>query len=134
MSHFTEVKTEIRDWTSLLDALDDLKIAYEYDPAGVTVRGWRGSTETMPLSIQTGTRYDVGVRAQEDGTLEFVADWWALENEHKQPQDGFMNPINQRYAYHQVKKTMQAKGFSLVEETSQEDGSVRMVVRRWTGG
>ena len=131
MSHFTRVQTDLRSLDSLGEALTDLDIEFERAEAGVRVRGWRGNEESMAMSIRTGTGYDIGVRQAADGSLDLVADWWALETEKGITQESFMDRIRQRYAYRQVRSSLEAQGYGTAEEVQDEDGSIRLLVRRW---
>ena len=46
--------------------------------------------------------------------------------------DRFLNMVTQRYAYHTVLSTTKAQGFHVTEEAKAEDGSIRLVVQRWS--
>ena len=96
----------------------------------VTVRGYRGDTLQAALSIDMG-RYDVGVVANADGTFDITADWWGVETTKGVSEDEFKHQLNQRYQYHNVKEACDAKGYALEEEVNEEDGSIRLVVRKW---
>ncbi|HXE72556.1 MAG TPA: DUF1257 domain-containing protein [Candidatus Nitrosotenuis sp.] len=37
----------------------------------------------------------------------------------------------QQYAYHQIVSQMKQRGFSKIEETVEEDGTIRLTLRRW---
>lgn len=39
--------------------------------------------------------------------------------------------ISQQYAYHQVVSDLKARGFDKVEESQDEDGTIRLRLRRW---
>ena len=43
---------------------------------------------------------------------------------------GFVHQVTQRYAYHTVVEQTEARGFGRVEEETQADGSIRLVMRR----
>jgi len=128
MSHFSQIKTQIRNLSSLKAALTDLAIDWKPGPADV--RGYQGQTETAEVVIQQDNQYDVGFRWN-GKEYELVADlqYW------KQPWtvNGFLNQVSQRYAYHTVLNTTSQEGFQLAEEQENEDGSLRLVVQRWSG-
>lgn len=44
-----------------------------------------------------------------------------------------LDGITQQYAYHQVVSELKARGFSKVEETREEDGTLHLRLRRWDG-
>jgi len=127
MSHFSQIKTQIRNLSSLQAALDDLKINWKPGPA--TVRGYQGQTHSAEVVIEQENQYDVGFRW--NGTeYELVADlqYW------QQPLtvNGFLNQVSQRYAYHTVMNATSQQGFQVAEEQKNEDGSLRLVVQRWS--
>ena len=59
MSHFTEVKTKIKDTELLKESLSQLNLTYEHDANGVAVRGFVGDTVQCEFKIDTGTKYDI---------------------------------------------------------------------------
>lgn len=44
-----------------------------------------------------------------------------------------LDGITQQYAYHQVVSELKSRGFSKVEESREEDGTLRLRLRRWDG-
>lgn len=130
MSHFSRIKTQVRSLVSLKCALEDLGLEFEEAVGLVRVRGWLGAEELAQLVIKTGTKYDIGVRATATGEYELVADWWALE-EHGVKQEGFVQRLVQRYAYHEVRTQAEAQGYSIEDEQIEEDGTIRLRVIAW---
>ena len=45
--------------------------------------------------------------------------------------DKFLNQINQRYAYNSILQVSEKEGFHFTESESNQDGSVRLVLRRF---
>ena len=43
----------------------------------------------------------------------------------------FKHQLSQRYQYHNVKQACEEKGYAVEEEVNEEDGSIRLVVRKW---
>lgn len=129
MSHFTTVKSKIRDMQCLQLALDDLNYEYETSEEGVQVRGYLGELETADLVIKASKTYDVGVRKTQEG-FELLADWWGVETTHGLTEEEFVNQITQRYAYHKVVKEVKARGFSL-EVEEEENDTIQLTVRKW---
>ncbi len=127
MSHFSTVKTQIRNLGSLQSALNDLGV--DWKPGSATVRGYRGQTRNAEVIIEQKNNYDVGFswNGQE---YELVADleYW------QQPLsvNSFLKEVTQRYAYHTVMSETANQGFHLTEEQKNEDGSIRLVVQRWS--
>jgi hypothetical protein len=127
MSHFSNIKTQIRNLASLESALTDLGVDWKTGPR--TVRGYQGQTRTAEVVIEQNNDYDIGF-SWNGKEYELVADlqyWqqqWSL--------DGFLNRVTQRYAYHTVMNETSKQGFQVAEHQQNEDGSIRLVVQRWS--
>ena len=126
MSHFSQIKTQIRNLTSLESALNDLGIDWKSGPR--KVRGYRGQTTDAQVAIEQDNGYDIGFswNGQE---YELVADlqYW----QQNLTVNGFLNQITQRYAYHTVMNETAKQGFQVAETQNQADGSIRLVLQRW---
>lgn len=126
MSHFSQIKTQIRNLESLKSALTDADISWK--PGPVQVRGYRGQTQMADLVIEQDNGYDVGFswNGQE---YELVADlqYW------NQPLsvEGFINRVTQGYAYQTVMNESSRQGFQVAEQETNRDGSIRLVLQRW---
>jgi hypothetical protein len=128
MSHFSQIKTQIRNRPALESALSDLDMAWK--PGPQAVKGYQGQTQTADVVIEQNNGSGIGFRW--NGTeYELVADlelWnqaWSVER--------FLDKVSQRYAYHAVIQSATAQGFQVTEEQQQQDGSLRLVVQRWQG-
>ncbi|AFY72321.1 Protein of unknown function (DUF1257) [Synechococcus sp. PCC 7502] len=127
MSHFSQVKTQIRTLEPLQKALTDLGLSWK--PAA-SAKSDRGQTVTAEVVIPQENGYDIGFKwnGQE---YELVADmhyWqqpWTVES--------FLNKVSQRYAVQTVMTESAHKGFALTEQQQQQDGSIRLVLQRWHG-
>ncbi len=128
MSHFSHIKTQIRNLESLQSALSDLGVDWKSGPT--EVRGYQNQTRMAQVTIQQENGYDVGFswNGQE---YEMVADlqfWqqaWSV--------DRFLSLVTQRYAYHTVIHATGEQGFQLAEQQQNQDGSIRLVLQRWNG-
>ncbi|HEY9737341.1 MAG TPA: DUF1257 domain-containing protein [Trichocoleus sp.] len=130
MSHFSQIKTKIRNLESLQAALTDLGTDWKSGP--VEVRGYQGQTQVADVVIEQNNGYDIGFRRNSaTNEYELVADlqYW------QQPLtvDGFLNQVTQRYAFHTVINESSKQGFQISEQQVNNDGSIRLVVQRWNG-
>ncbi len=128
MSHFSQIKTKLRNLSSLQLALSDAGVSWQSGPRAV--RGYRGDTQTAEVVIEQDNGYDVGFKRNEQtGDYELVADlqYW------QQPLsvEGFINQVTQRYAYHTVLNESASQGFQVAEQVDSKDGSIRLVLQRW---
>ncbi len=128
MSHFSTIKTQIRNLDSLQSALSVLGVDWKAGPQ--PVRGYQGQTQTAEVVIEQDNGYDVGFswNGQE---YELVADlqYW------QQPLtvNRFLSQVTQHYAMDTVLKATAEQGFQVAEQVKNQDGSVRLVVQRWNG-
>jgi hypothetical protein len=127
MSHFSQIKTQLRHLPALQSALTDLGINWK--PGPEQVAGYRGQTHTAELVIDQDNGYGVGF-SWNGNEYELVADldfWkqaWSV--------DRFLNKVTQRYAYHTVVNTTAQQGFQVAEQQQKADGTIRLVVQRWS--
>jgi Protein of unknown function (DUF1257) len=127
MSHFSQIKTQIRNLESLKDALSDLGVDWKSGPR--EVRGYQGLTESAEVTVEQQNGYDIGFKWN-GKEYELVADlqYW----QQSLSVDGFLRQVTQRYAYHTVVKETTRVGFQVSEQQKNEDGSIRLVVQRWS--
>ncbi|MDJ0677843.1 MAG: DUF1257 domain-containing protein [Calothrix sp. MO_167.B42] len=127
MSHFSQIKTQIRNLESLQSALSDLGI--QWKPGASEVRGYRGQTHAAELAIEQDNGYDLGFKWN-GKEYELVADlqYWQQDL----TVEGFLRKITQRYAYRTVLKETEKIGFQVAEQQENTDGSIRLVVQRWS--
>ena len=127
MSHFSNIKTKIRNLSSLKAALSDMEIDWKAGPK--SVRGYQGQTHNAEIVVEQDNNYDIGFswNGQE---YELVSDlqYW------QQPLtvDAFLQKVTQRYAYQTVLAESNKQGFQVAEQQKNEDGSIRLVVQRWS--
>lgn len=128
MSHFSQIKTQIRNLISLQAALTNLGIDWKAGPE--QVRGYQGQTRNAEVAIEQENGYDIGF-SWNGSEYELVADlqfWqqaWSV--------DRFLQKVTQRYAFHTVMSETAKQGFQVTEQQQNEDGSIRLVVQRWRG-
>ena len=128
MSHFSTVKTELRQLEPLVKALEDM--GYAPDQGERPVRGYRGQTVTADLAIAVQDGGDIGFRwntTSESYELVTDLDLWKQQI----PVERFLSKLTQRYALNTVLAATAKEGFQVAEQTQSEDGSIELVVTRW---
>ncbi len=127
MSHFSNIKTKIRNLDFLKAALNDSDV--DWKDATVVVRGYQDQIHQADLVVEQNNNYDFGF-SWNGSEYELVADlqYW------QQPLtvDGFLRQVTQRYAYNTVVKETANQGFTITEQAKNQDGSIRLVVQRWS--
>ena len=128
MSHFSTVKTELRQLEPLVQALEDL--GFKPDQGEQPVRGYRGQTVTADLAVSMDHGGDLGFRWNaQTGAYELVTDLdlW----KQTIPVERFLSKLTQRYALNSVLRASDSEGFQVAEQQIKQDGSIELVVTRW---
>ena len=128
MSHFSTVKTELRQLEPLVQALEDL--GYSPEQGERPVRGYRGQTVTADLADAMQEGGDLGFRWNaQSGAYELVTDLdlW----KQTIPIERFLAKLTQRYALNTVLTATSHEGFQVSEQHVAQDGSIELVVTRW---
>jgi len=129
MSHFSTVKTELRDRAALLEALADL--GHTPREGALSVRGYQGQTQAADLAIGQPNGADIGFRLNPDtGAYELVADLELWKQ--PVPVERFLAQLSQRYALRSILAASEEEGFQVAEQNRSVDGTIELVVTRWT--
>lgn len=123
MSHFTTVKTQIKDVEALRLAVQEL--GFELLENAVA-RGYGGQTTHGELVIKLPGPYDVALQKQADGTYAIVTDWWEGHVARHIGKNG--GKLLQAYGYHKVAIEARKRGLS-VHRQVQKDGSLRVTIQ-----
>lgn len=110
----------------LLQALKDL--GYIYEEGEVDVRGFAAARAKAEIKVRAGGLLgrEIGFRKASE-SYEIVADWWGLGGPKR---DEFQQQVTQRYAYQAARAKLEAQGFNLITEQVEQDGQIRLVLRR----
>ena len=130
MSHFTTVKTQIKDIVLLKQVLKDLNYQFTEAKVGqkVHVRGYLHQQAEADIVIHASKSYDIGVDVDEEG-VSFVADWWGVETTRGVSEDEFMKEVTRRYSYLKVMQELRKKGYTY--EETQEKQKIHLKVTTW---
>jgi len=123
VSHFARIETKIVVKDYLKMALEDLGLRCQ--EGEVEVRGWGGQRARVELKVRVPGG-EIGFVRQGD-FYEMVADWWGIRGFR---QEEFLQKLTQRYTYHAAREKLRQEGFELASEQVEEDGSIRLVLRR----
>ncbi|WP_321504852.1 DUF1257 domain-containing protein [uncultured Methanoregula sp.] len=131
MSHYSRVKTAFHNRKALVACL--IKLGYQVETDTV-IKGHHGE-HTVDIAAKNRQGYGIGFVKGQDGSYDMVADWWGVSgtDEQKILQDlsRQAESIQKEYARKMILEQTAREGYELVSETNEEDGSVRIVVRRW---
>ena len=128
MSHFSAIRTKIRNKPELQEALELLQYnVLEDQELKVTgAHGIKHETVTADLAIAK----DIGFRLNPmTNEYELVAD---LETWNQPiPVERFIDKVNQQYARMTIHNQVKDMGFQIEEEWEIDDNSIELVVTRW---
>ena len=128
MSHFSAIKTKIRNKPELQEALELLQytVVEDQELRVTGAHGIKHETVTADLAIAK----DIGFRLNPmTNEYELVAD---LETWNQPiPVERFIDKVNQQYARMTIHNSVKKMGFQIEEEWEMEDNSIEMVVTRW---
>ena len=128
MSHFSAIKTKIRNKPELQQALELLQYNVEEDQE-LKVTGAHGiKHETVVADLAIAK--DIGFRLNPmTNEYELVAD---LETWNQPiPVERFIDKVNQQYARMTIHNSVKKMGFQIEEEWEMDDNSIELVVTRW---
>ena len=126
MSHFTKIKTKLYDLEILKKSLSDLNFDWAAD--NKEVRGYQGQKHSAEIVLKQENQHDIGFKWN-GKEYELVTDlmFWSQSSSV----DKFLNQITQRYAYNSILQVSEKEGFHFTESENNQDGSVRLVLRRF---
>ena len=128
MSHFSTIKTQIREIKSLTKALNQL--GYTTNQEQNSIKGYNGQYTTVDLSLDLPSNTKVGFKWDKDANAyELVTDLqlWNLDI----PVERFISKVTQLYAYHTIISKTKNDGYQLVEQKNKNDGSIELVLTKW---
>ena len=126
MSHFTKIKTKLYNLNILKKSLSDLKL--EWTAENQEVRGYKGQKQQAEIVIHQDNNYDLGFKWN-GNEYELVADLMFWDQTYSV--DKFLNQIHQRYAFNLITKVSEEQSLQFVEAENQEDGSIRLLLRKF---
>ena len=126
MSHFTSIKTKLYDRATIEKSLSDLNIKWETEVNAV--RGYKNQEESAEIVIRQNNNHDIGFKWN-GNEYELVTDlmFW----DQKYSVNKFLNQVNQRYAFNLITKVSEEQSFQYVEAENQQDGSIRLLLRKY---
>ncbi len=122
MSHFTEIKTQIKDIEALRLACREMGLTLLQN---AEARGYYENTTKGEYVVQLKGPYDIAVNKQPDGTFGLTADLWQAHVEKEVGQN--YGKLLQLYGVHKAMIEARKKGLSVMRKQKQ-DGSIKLVL------
>ena len=128
MSHFSTIKTQLKETEPLIGALNNL--GYTINKEEHFVKGYRGRSTAVDISMNLPGNTKVGFKWDNNSnTYELVTDLdlWKFEI----PVERFISKVTQMYAYQTIISKTQEDGYQIVEQKNKNDGSIELVLTKW---
>ena len=125
MSHFSTIKTKIKNKPELIEALQLLQ--YEVQENQELINPIDHQHEKVKVDVSIGN--DIGFRLNNNGEYELVADIQTWKD--PVPPKRFVEKVTQQYARMTVHNQVKEMGFKVEEEWEMDDNSIELVVTRW---
>jgi len=128
MSHFSTIKTQLKDAEPLIKALNNL--GYMINQEEKFVKGYKGKFTAVDISMNLPGETKVGFKWDNNSNAyELVTDLdlWKFEL----PVERFISKVTQMYAYETIISKTKEDGYQIVEQKNQNDGSIELVLTKW---
>jgi len=122
MSHFTTIKTQIKDITALRSACEEMKLPLLQN---TTARGFAEQTLKGDFVIRLKGPYDIAVNPQPDGAFGLTTDWW--DGHVAQEVGPNFGKLLQLYGVHKATAEARKKGLSVLRQP-QRNGNIKLVL------
>ena len=128
MSHFSTIKTQLKEAEPLIEALNNL--GYVINQEQKFVKGYKGKFTAVDISMDLPSDTKVGFKWDNNSnSYELVTDLdlWKFEL----PVERFISKVTQMYAYQTIISKTEQDGYQIVEQKNKNDGSIELVVTKW---
>ena len=128
MSHFSKIKTQLKDTEPLIKALNNL--GYITNQEEKFIKGYKGKFTAVDISMNLPGDTKVGFKWDNNSSAyELVTDLdlWKFEI----PVERFISKVTQMYAYHTIISKTNEDGYQIVEQKNKNDGSIELVLTKW---
>jgi|TARA_A100000172_G_scaffold42864_1_gene26285 hypothetical protein len=125
MSHFSTIKTKIKNKPQLIEALELLQ--YEVQENQELINPLDHQHEKVKVDVSIGN--DIGFRLNNNGEYELVADIQTWKD--PVPPKRFVEKVTQQYARMTVHNQIKEMGFKVEEEWEMDDNTIELTVTRW---
>ena len=128
MSHFSTIKTQLREAEPLILALNNL--GYPVNQDEKFVKGYRGKFTPVDISLNLPGDTKAGFKWEETSkSYELVTDLdlWKFDI----PIERFISKVTQMYAYQTIISKTKEDGYQIVEQKNKNDGSIELVLTKW---
>ena len=130
MSHFSTIKTKIKDKSNLIEALQLLQYDIKEDQE-LHITNPDHAENHPVVHAEVAISNDIGFRFNEETkSYDLYSDHatWSLDV----PASRFVDKVTQQYARMTIYNTVKDMGFEVQEEWEMDDNSLEITVNTWT--
>ena len=130
MSHFSTIKTQLKDKDVLLEALELLQYTVN-EKQDLVIENPSHAEEHPVMNACVAVAPDIGFCWNEQTqSYDLYSDdqTWSLNV----PPSRFIDKVTQQYARMTVHNTMKEDGWQVAEEWEMDDNSIELTLTRWT--
>jgi len=128
MSHFSTIKTQLKEAEPLIKALNNL--GYSINQEEKFVKGYRGKFTAVDISMNLPGETKVGFKWDKNSNTDELGtdlDLWKFEI----PVERFISKVTQMYAYNTIISKTKEDGYQILEQKNKNDGSIELVLTKW---
>ena len=128
MSHFSTIKTQLKESEPLIKALNQLGYVINQDEK--FIKGYQGKFTAVDISMDLPCNTEVGFKWNDNlKSYELVTDLdlWKFDL----PVERFISKVTQMYAYQTILSKTKEDGYQIVEQKNKNDGSIELVLTKW---
>ena len=126
MSHFSTIKTKIKNKPELIEALQLLQ--YDVQEDQELINPLDHQHEKVKVDVSIGD--DIGFRRNSEGVYELVADIQTWKD--PVPPKRFVEKVTQQYARMTVHNAVKNMGWEVAEEWEMTDNTIEITATHWT--
>ena len=130
MSHFSTIKTQLKDKDTLLEALNLLQYNVN-EKQDLVIENPSHAEEHPVMNACVAVAPDIGFCWNEQTqSYDLYSDdqTWSLNV----PPSRFIDKVTQQYARMTIHNTMKEEGWQVAEEWEMDDNSIELTLTRWT--
>ena len=131
MSHFSTIKTKIKDKEHLIEALNDLGYKAIQEQTVMVVEDPKHAKDHPSVEVEVTAGTDIGFRFNEaTQAYELVTDLQTWQ--HNIPVERFITKLTQQYALRVLTTAVKEEGFVIQDQVvNEQDLAVELVCTRW---
>ena len=126
MSHFSTIKTKLKNKPELIEALQLLQ--YDIQEDQELINPLDHQHEKVKVDVSIGD--DIGFRRNSEGVYELVADIQTWKD--PVPPKRFVDKVTQQYARMTVHNVVKDMGWEVAEEWEMTDNTIEITATHWT--